>query len=102
MPTSLTTIPEHCELDLRRLRRSLVYGPASQWFLLDAPEPALRQAVSAALEPILQAHGLHSHVLHVPSDLPHVHDLELLMREHAQLSPVVYVHMDLGWWTPAR
>ena len=96
----LPQLPASCATDLRRLLRSLVYGPAFQWFVLDVLHEGLRQRLMTAIDEVLHAAHLSSVVLRVDDSLPEAADLEARLVELAQTAPVIHVVPAPGWFTP--
>lgn len=96
---AMTQLPASCATDLRRLLRSLVYGPAFQWFVLDVLHEGLRQRLMTAIDEVLRAAHLSSVVLRVDDSLPEAADLEARLVELAQTAPVIHVVPAPGWFT---
>lgn len=97
---ALTDLPASCAPDLRRLLRSLVYGPPFQWFVLDVLHEGLRQRLMTAIDGVLHAAQLSSTVVRVDASVPEVPDLEALLVQQAQSHQVIHVLPQPGWLTP--
>jgi len=97
---ALTDLPASCAPDLRRLLRSLVYGPPFQWFVLDVLHEGLRQRLMMAIDGVLHAAQLSSTVVRVDASVPEVPDLEALLVQQAQSHQVIHVLPQPGWLTP--
>ena len=95
-------LPPSCHDDFQRLSRSLVYGPAFQWLLVDAPDEALRKQVMAALDEVLRAAGLRSNRLPLSAKITDVATLEARLLKNAGQADVVHVVGRPGWFTEAR
>lgn len=97
---ALTQLPASCAPDLRRLLRSLVYGPPFQWFVLDVLHEGLRQRLMTAIDGVLHAAQLSSTVVRIDASVPEVPDLEALLVQQAQSHQVIHVLPQPGWLTP--
>ena len=96
------TLPAECVDDFQRLSRSLVYGPAFQWLLVEAPDENLRRQVIAAIETVLRAAKLRSATLPLARRVADVAILEERLVRHAGRSAVVHVLVARGWFDAAR
>ena len=96
------SLPAECVDDFLRLSRSLVYGPAFQWLLVETPDEGLRRQVIAELETVLRAARLRSATLPLSRKIPDVADLEGRLMRHARQSAVVHVLGAPGWFDAAR
>jgi tetratricopeptide (TPR) repeat protein len=95
-------LPASCLDDFQRLSRSLVYGPAFQWLLVDAPDDALRKQLMAALDEVLHAAGLRSNRLPLSDKVSDVAMLEKRLLKNAGQADVVHVVGRSGWFSEAR
>lgn len=96
------SLPAACRDDFQRLSRTLVYGPAFQWLLVDAPNEALRKQAMVALDKVLRAARLRSNQLHLSDKIADVATLETRLLHHASQAEVVHVVGRPGWFTSAR
>ena len=97
-----TKLPASCREDFQRLSRTLVYGPAFQWVLVDAPDEALRKQVMAALDDVLRAAGLTTNRVPLSAKIDNVPDLEARLVKNAGAAAVVHVIGRPGWFTSER
>ena len=95
-------LPASCREDFQRLSRTLVYGPAFQWVLVDAPDEALRKQVMAALDDVLRAAGLTTNRLPLSVKIADVPVLEARLVKNASAAAVVHVIGRPGWFDAAR
>ena len=95
-------LPATCREDFQRLSRTLVYGPAFQWVLVDAPNEALRKQVMAALDDVLRAASLTTNRLPLSTRIVDVPDLEARLVKNASAAAVVHVIGRPGWFDAAR
>jgi len=100
--TAARGLPPSCLDDFQRLSRTLVYGPAFQWLLVDAPDEALRKQVMAALDKVLRAAGMRSNRLPLSAKITDVAMLEARLLKNADQAEVVHVVGRPGWFTEAR
>lgn len=100
--TAAQTLPAACRDDFQRLSRTLVYGPAFQWLLVDAPNEALRKQAMVALNQVLRAARLRSNQLPLSDKIADVATLETRLLHHASQADVVHVVGRPGWFTAAR
>ena len=97
-----TRLPVSCREDFQRLSRTLVYGPAFQWLLVDAPDESLRKQVMAALEEVLRAAGLSTNRLPLSEKVTDVPNLEARLVKNAGAASVVHVIGRPGWFNEVR
>lgn len=95
-------LPASCRENFQRLSRTLVYGPAFQWVLVDAPDEALRRQVMAALDDVLRAAGLTTNRLPLSAKIADVPELEARLVKNAGAAAVVHVIGRPGWFDAAR
>lgn len=96
------SLPAQCFDDFQRLTRTLIYGPAFQWLLVDARHEVLRRQVMESLDRVLSAAGLRVKQVRLDPGIPDVSALETLLIENAALAEVVHVIGSPGWFDPPR
>ena len=95
-------LPGPCYDDFLRLSRTLLYGPAFQWLLVEAPDEAVRRQVLDALDRVLQRAGLRSDRLPLSDKIADVPMLEARLVNNARQAAVVHVIGRPGWFDAAR
>jgi tetratricopeptide (TPR) repeat protein len=95
-------LPSSCLEDFQRLSRTLIYGPAFQWLLVDAPDEALRKQVMEALDEVLHAASMRTNRLPLSAKITDVAMLEARLLKNASRAEVVHVVGRPGWFNEAR
>lgn len=95
-------LPASCVDDFQRLSRTLIYGPAFQWLLVDAPHEGLRRQVMQALDKVLRAAKLQVNRLPLSQSIADMATLERRLVNNAGKAEVVHVIGPPGWFDAAR
>ncbi len=95
-------LPAACAADFLRLSKTILYGPASQWLLVEAPSEPLRLLVMNALDGVLSVARLRVNRLPLTDRIANVQDLESRLVKNAADAEVVHVIAMPGWFTRER
>lgn len=95
-------LPAGCFDEFQRLSKTLIYGPAFQWLLIDAADERNRKIVMAALDKLLSTAKLRVSHLSVGRRIEDVDALEARLLQHAARSEVINVIVPVNWFNAAR